>query len=76
MNKLKKGFIFDPVGLIQFIAQGDKFILLISETKAIVLTTAGEKGNIEYESEILVEFYRRASKSLNVDIEERMFISR
>jgi multimeric flavodoxin WrbA len=48
---------------------------LISGKKAVLLTTMGEKDNVDYESQILVEFYRRVFKSLNVDILDMLFFS-
>ncbi len=48
---------------------------LIAEKKAIIITTMGEKENIEYESQLLVEFYRRAFKSLKVEILDMLFFS-
>jgi multimeric flavodoxin WrbA len=41
---------------------------LISEKKALILTMLGEKDNVEYESAVLAEFYRRLFKSLKVEI--------
>ncbi|UCE08341.1 MAG: flavodoxin family protein [bacterium] len=48
---------------------------LISGKKAIIITTMGEANNIEYESEVLVEFYKRALKSLQVEILDMLFFS-
>lgn len=48
---------------------------LISGKKALILTTLGEKDNIEYESAVLVEFYRRLLKSLKVEILDMLFFS-
>lgn len=48
---------------------------LMSGKKALLLTTMGEKDNVDYESQILVEFYRRTFKSLNVDILDMLFFS-
>lgn len=48
---------------------------LISGKKALILTTLGEKDNVEYESAVLAEFYRRLFKSLNVEILDRMLFS-
>jgi multimeric flavodoxin WrbA len=48
---------------------------LIAGKKAIIITPMGEAENIEYESEVLVEFYRRACKSLQIEILDMLFFS-
>ncbi len=48
---------------------------LISGKKALILSTLGEKDNVEYETAVLIEFYGRACKSLNVEILETVFFS-
>jgi multimeric flavodoxin WrbA len=46
---------------------------MIAGKKAIVLTTLGEKDNTEYESSVLVEFYKRFLNSLGFIILDMMF---
>ncbi len=48
---------------------------MISGKKVLLLTTMGEKDNVDYESQVLMEFYRRVFKSLNVDILDMFFFS-
>jgi multimeric flavodoxin WrbA len=48
---------------------------LISNKKSLILSTLGEKDNVEYETAILIEFYRRAFNSLNVEILDMLFFS-
>lgn len=48
---------------------------LISGKKALIVTTLGERDNVEYESAVLAEFYRRLFKSLNVEILDMKFFS-
>ncbi|OGU58572.1 MAG: hypothetical protein A2V66_14965 [Ignavibacteria bacterium RBG_13_36_8] len=48
---------------------------LIAGKKAVVLTTLGESSNIDYETEILIEFYRRAFKSLKIDLIKHLVFS-
>ncbi len=48
---------------------------LIAGKNAIIITTMGESENIEYESEVLVEFYKRALKSLQITILDMLFYS-
>jgi multimeric flavodoxin WrbA len=40
----------------------------IAGKKAIVISTMGEAHNIDYEAELLVEFFRRALKSLGIQL--------
>lgn len=48
---------------------------LISGKKALILGTLGEKDNVEYESSVLAEFYRRLFKSLNVEVLDMLFFN-
>ena len=41
---------------------------LIAGKKAVVVCPIGEAENIEYETEIMIEFYRRAFKSLDMEL--------
>ncbi len=41
---------------------------LIAGKKAIVISTMGEADNIDYEAELLVEIFRRALKSLGIEL--------
>lgn len=41
---------------------------LIAGKKAIIISTLGEEANIEYESALLLEFFRRAMRSLKIEI--------
>lgn len=45
----------------------------IAGKKAIIISTMGEATNIEYESALLVEFFARAMKSLNIEILDTRF---
>ncbi len=45
---------------------------LVSGKKALIITTLGEK-EAEYESRVLVEFYRRFTRSLGIEILDFLF---
>ena len=48
---------------------------LIANKEAVIITTLGEDHNVEYECKILVEFYKRALKSLKISILDMLFFS-
>jgi len=48
---------------------------LLATKKSLIVTTMGEEENVDYESQVLVEFYRRIFKSLKVTIVDMLFFS-
>ena len=48
---------------------------LIAGKKAVVVSTMGERSNVEYESALIVELFNRATRSLDIETVETVLFS-